>query len=1009
MLRTRPGSFAGTFVMLAMTATIVAAAAQIMATALGAPGPGRFAAADAVVRANPTVKLGSGDNADSVDVQRAALLPADAVARVATVPGVRSAVGDVTFPLTVVGRDGAPLPTRGAAPAHAHGWPSAALTPYRLARGHAPTSSGEVVLDAGLARAGGFRVGERVRVMSPAGAEVLRLVGAAASRAQQERQSSVFLTQSRAQQLSGLGAGFNAIAVRGDPRTDGAQLRVKIRDALGGDPQVLDHRHASTADAGDTRAFDRVELVAVLASGGGITLAIVVFVVAGTIGFAVERRRREVALLRSVGATPGQVRRLLLGETALIGLVAGATGCVAATALFAPFTDALVSAGIAPDGFKVAPNWIPYAIALAVGVVVAVLATVVAARRALKVRPGEALVESAVPPRRMGVVRALLGVVALGGGLTLVIVLASQAVSFAILAAFCFMIAVALLGPLVIGWPAALAGRTLLAGGGSGFLAGSALQTGRFRVGAVGAAIALVVALAGTQAISLATADHATQHETADRVQAGHVLVARAGGGLPPTVAQAAAKLPGAGAAGMVSTDVFLLDRHLTNDGDSWDAAGLDPAAARAMLDLGVRAGSLDAVRGTGIAVSDTLAKDGAKIGSVVHARLADATPVCLRVVAVYRRANGLGDVVLARDLALAHASAALDSAVFVAGDARGLDAIVRAYPNAVVRSRAAYLDDVKAPAEDNARAQWVIVALMIAIAAMAAFNTGAMAAAERRRELVLARLGGATRRQVIGSLTLETIVTTLAGIAAGVAVALASLARVGDDPAGGPLVVPWGAGGRRRRGRGRAGAHRDARPRGARRPRPTYSAGRGAGIASPDHRRPARAQPRALGCTGRRSRPGRLLRLRRPHRRSCGPPGGRGVGGGRGDTEPERARCRAHPMPHRLRHDRPCPPRGTRDRRGLLSRLARQGGGSRQALRRRHRVGAGGCRGAPEHPARAFRHGVRDDGCDLLDRRYRRMDALRGCDAATRRAARDRRDPPAVRHGGGRRRAAAA
>jgi putative ABC transport system permease protein len=78
----------------------------------------------------------------------------------------------------------------------------------------------------------------------------------------------------------------------------------------------------------------------------------------------------------------------------------------------------------------------------------------------------------------------------------------------------------------------------------------------------------------------------------------------------------------------------------------------------------------------------------------------------------------------------------------------------------------------------------------MIAIAVMAAF-TGAMAAAERRRELVLARLGGATRRQVISSLTLETIVTTLARIAVEVAVALASLARVGDDPTGGPLVIP--------------------------------------------------------------------------------------------------------------------------------------------------------------------------------------------------------------------------
>ena len=64
VLRVRAGSFAGLFVMISMTVMIAAAAGQIMATALGAPGPGRFATADAVVRADPTVKLGHGDNAD---------------------------------------------------------------------------------------------------------------------------------------------------------------------------------------------------------------------------------------------------------------------------------------------------------------------------------------------------------------------------------------------------------------------------------------------------------------------------------------------------------------------------------------------------------------------------------------------------------------------------------------------------------------------------------------------------------------------------------------------------------------------------------------------------------------------------------------------------------------------------------------------------------------------------------------------------------------------------------
>jgi putative ABC transport system permease protein len=798
-LRMRAGSSAGAFVMIAMAVTIAAAAAQIMATALGAPGAGRFAAADAVVRANPTVSFGSGTDVDKVDVRRAALLPAAALDRAAAVPGVRSAVGDVAFTLTVIGRDGAPLPTRGDASAHGYGWPSAALTPYRLARGRAPDAQGEVVLDAGLASAGGFRVGDRVRVVAPAGVHALRLAGVAAvSRAQHERQSSVFLTQQRAQQLSGLGAGFNAIALRFAAGVDGAPVRDRIAAAVGDEAEVLDRRHAATADAGDPRAFDRVELVGVVAASGGITLAIAVFVVAGSIAFAVEHRRREIALLRAIGATPGQVLRGMLAETALIGLLAGAAGCLVATALFTPFTDALVTAGLAPEGFAVAPHWIPYAIAAAIGVVVALLATALAARRALIVRPGEALVESSQPQRRMSAVRALLGLVALGGGLTLVIALPSETISFATLTALLFMIAVALLAPIVLGWPAALAGRMLLAGGGAGFLAGSALRSGRFRTGAVGAAIALVVALTGTQLLSLATAQRATERTTAQRLQADSVLLPRAGDGLPPSVAEAAGELPGAAAAGLVSTDVFLLDGGLTNDGESWDAAGLDPASTRGTLDLDVRAGSLAAVRGNGVAVSETIAEDGGvTLGRVLHARMADATAARLRVVAIYRRANGIGDVVLPRATALAHSVAALDSAVFVAGGrdprvARGLDAIARDLPTAVVRSRLQYLDDVRARGQDNTEAQWILVALMIAISVMAAFNTGAMAAAQRRRELVLARLGGATRRQVIGSLTLEASVTTLAGIMVGAAVALGSLVQVGDDPSGGPLVVPW-------------------------------------------------------------------------------------------------------------------------------------------------------------------------------------------------------------------------
>jgi putative ABC transport system permease protein len=135
------------------------------------------------------------------------------------------------------------------------------LTPYRLAHGRAPAGPGEIVLDAGLASEGGLRVGDRVRIVDPGGAQTFSLVGVAtASRAQQQRQSSVFMTQARAQQVAGLGSGVNAIAVRAEPGTTPAPRRDRLAEAVGGPAQVLDHRHAAAADAGDPRALDRTQL-----------------------------------------------------------------------------------------------------------------------------------------------------------------------------------------------------------------------------------------------------------------------------------------------------------------------------------------------------------------------------------------------------------------------------------------------------------------------------------------------------------------------------------------------------------------------------------------------------------------------------------------------------------------------------------------------------------------------------------------------------------------------------
>jgi putative ABC transport system permease protein len=812
----RGGALVGALAILAVTAMIAAACGQIMATALGAPGPGRFGAVDAIAQADPSFHIG-GEDGDTVSVPRPALLPAADVARVAAIPGVRAATGDIAFPVTIAAAgarrpagakpavgigplaSAGSLPGRGGRPVQAHGWSSAALAPFRLLRGTPPHGSRAVVLDAGLVRAGHLRLGQVVRIATPGGTAMARLSGiVSAPPAVGRVASSAFFSDARAQALSGWGTGVDAIAARFAAGVGAAPLRRRIAAVVGPSARVFDRRHAASADAGDPAAEDRTEMVAFFASGGGMTLGIAIFILAGTIAFAVGTRRRAIALSRAIGATPAQVRRALMLGVGAIGVAGGTAGCAIAAALMGPFTRLLISVGLAPHGFRVSPSPIPYGIAIGASVVVALAATLVAAHRTLRVAPGEALVGSVLPARRLAPVRVLAGLLALGGGITLIDVLSDQTLQYATLSAFCLVIALAMLGPVVLGRPLALLAAPLRRCGGSGFLTATGLTAGRFRVGAAGAAVALVVALTGTQVIATATTERGLRRAAAAQLRAGHVIVSRTGSGLPAGVAAAARRVPGVGVAPVATTGVYLLGHGLTNDEDAWAAVGVSGRVARALA-LGVTAGSLSAVRGDAIAVSRTVARDGhLGVGSVVDARLADGTPARLRIGAVYRHGSGLGDLVLSPALARTHAVARVDDAVLITGArspaaVRALHAIAARTPGAAMLSRAGFLAQLRAGDRQQIAAQWVIDALMLLVAVLAAFNTGAIAAAERRGELGLARLAGASGGQLRRTLVAEALLATVAGLAVGALVTAVCFTGVGHDPTAGPLTVPMG------------------------------------------------------------------------------------------------------------------------------------------------------------------------------------------------------------------------
>ncbi|HEY6889991.1 MAG TPA: ABC transporter permease, partial [Solirubrobacter sp.] len=406
-LRANRGTLAGAFVALWLGVTLAYGAGLLMAGALSAPGPGRFAAADAVVQADPSIATAEDESAD---VAPAPLLDA---ALVKAFPG---GVGDVSFPVGAF--DAAGRPVTGD-PLSAHGWASAALTPYTLVAGHAPRGAHDVVADSRLP------VGSRVRIATRMGEATYRVTGTVRGPA---GPPTLFFADAVASRLSGHPDKVNAIAIThlasksytgvrprcttcmpGAYMSRGAAVAGARRTAAGiaADPRlkVLDRAHAADADASDPRAADRVALVAIFGTMSGICAMVALFVVAGTFSLAIVQRRNEIAVLRALGAAPHQVRRLIAGEALIVSVVAGALGIVAGKPLARAIVDVMADHGAVPPGFAPGTSWIPLVASLGGGVLIAQAAFFAAARRAGRTRPAEALREAAIERARPGVLK----------------------------------------------------------------------------------------------------------------------------------------------------------------------------------------------------------------------------------------------------------------------------------------------------------------------------------------------------------------------------------------------------------------------------------------------------------------------------------------------------------------------------------------------------------------------------------------------------------------------------
>src|SRR5215471_16413255 len=333
-VRARWASLAGSFIAVALGVALLASMTLIMASTVGAPRPPRwFTNPDVVVAGTNSVSIttGSGDNRDTstetTDDARA--VPAALAQRLAGL-----GAGIVVDYAASAAAAGVPGDTM-------HPWSAAALHRYTWVSGGPPRAAGQIVLTAPVR----LRPGAAVVVQTAAGPRRFTVSGVIRTTAQ----AAIYAGNAVA---AGLACGrINALALTAWPGESAGMLAAQVRAAARGQAvRVLtgDQRRAAEPNP-DAGLF--VVAISLLAITSGLAGFVAIFVVAGTFAYAVAARRRELGLLRTVGATPRQARRLVLGEALAVAVAAALAGSALGAVIAAPFARWLGRAGFAPRDF----------------------------------------------------------------------------------------------------------------------------------------------------------------------------------------------------------------------------------------------------------------------------------------------------------------------------------------------------------------------------------------------------------------------------------------------------------------------------------------------------------------------------------------------------------------------------------------------------------------------------------------------------------------------------------
>ncbi len=696
---------------------------------------------------------------------------------VGRLPGVAQAGGSVEGYAQFVARDGNAIGNAASSLGFSFD-PNPQLSAVRLVEGGAPATANEVVMDKATADKYHFTVGNRVEVLTAKAPRTYKISGivtfGTADNLAGETLAGLYLPA--AQALFGTPGYYDTIDVLAKPGADNVTLQREITKVLPPGVEVVSGQtvvsELSSAVSNALSILSTVLLVFAL-----ISLFVGAFTIFNTFSITVGQRVRELALLRVVGASRRQLFRSVLGEAAVVGLVASLVGLglgvLAALGLKALLGAFGVTLPPAPLVFE--PR--TAVVALVVGVGVTVLSALGPARRAVRVPPVAALaaghgeeVESFGHRVVLGSLAATAGVAVLVAGLAL------PAIALVGLGALAMFVGAAMLAPIVARPLSSALGRPLAAILGTPGRLGRENATRNPRRTAQTAA-ALMVGLALVSAIAVlgASVSGSATASVDNAITAGYIITGPSSG-FSTSVAPAVSRLPGVATVTTVYQGQFELGNSLSS------LVGVTPTELSQTVHLAITAGTGSPALAAGELLTDTTTASAKhlSVGSTARVTFAQTGPTTMRVGGIFKSNPLLGSYLVGASFFLSHFRNPLPVAVLVSAHPGAshveatLNGYLNAYPNVGVQTRAQYEHSQAASVNALLGFVYVLLALAVLIALIGIVNTLMLSVFERTHELGLLRAVGMKRRQVRAMVRSEAVIIALFGAVTGVVIGTA-------------------------------------------------------------------------------------------------------------------------------------------------------------------------------------------------------------------------------------------